>query len=342
MPRRHSLTIVVLLAIAATPAHAADVLWAAKAQTMPLQVVGYATVEPRSVLRLRAGVAGTIANLTAQPGDPVGANAVLGQLTGPSIDTLLAARRAAVTTADAAFKAAQQELAIERQKFAARLSTRGTVARAVAAMSNAQADRDSAHAALAAAEDMASIRAPQAGRVLTVDAYAGQRISADETVLTLLPENDLWLRATIYGTDADSVSAGATGQFVPAGGGATIPVKVRAVVGALRPDGGRTLNLVSVATAPGWLDGETGTVTLDAGTFSGVAVPTRALILDQTKWWVLVHTPKGDVPQEVALGPSRGGLTLITAGLAPGSAVVVEGAYLEFHRGISERYQPPD
>ncbi|MGH6994531.1 MAG: efflux RND transporter periplasmic adaptor subunit [Stellaceae bacterium] len=336
------LLIVVLFAVAAMPAHAADKLWTAEAQTMPRQIVGYATVEPRSVLRLRAGVAGTVANLTAQPGDTVAANAVLGQLTGPSIDTLLAERRAAVTTADAALKVAQQELAIERQKFAARLTTRGAVDHAAATLSNAQAERDSAHAVLSAAEDMASIRAPQAGRVLTVDAYAGQRIGADETVLTLLPANDLWLHATIYGTDADAVSAGTPGQFAPAGGGASIPVKIRTVVGAVRSDGGQIVNLEPTAATPGWEDGETGTVTLDAGPLSGVVVPNRALILDQAKWWVLIHTAKGDVPQQVTPGPSRGGLTLITEGLAPGSTVVVGNAYLEFHRGISEHYQPPD
>jgi len=342
MSYRPCLIIVALVAIAATPVHAASTLWTAETQTMSRQIVGYATVEPRSVLRLRAGVAGTVVNLTVQAGDTVAANAMLGQLTGPSIDTLLASRRAAANSADAAVNAAQQELAIERQKFAARLSTRGAVAHAVAALSSVQADRDSAHAALAAAEDMASIRAPQAGRVLTVDAYAGQRIGADETLLTLLPANDLWLRATVYGADADAVSAGATGQFAPTDGGAAIPVKVRAVVGALRPDGGRTLNLEPLAAAPGWVDGETGVMTLDAGALSGVAVPTRALILDQAKWWVLIHTAKGDVPQEVTPGPSHGGLTLITEGLAPGSTVVVENAYLEFHHGISEHYQPPD
>lgn len=342
MPYRLRLLMVVLCAVAAMPAHAADKLWTAKAQTMPRQIIGYATVEPHAVLRLRAGVAGTVTNLTAQPGDTVAANAMLGQLTGPSIDTLLAARRAAVARADAAFKVAQQEQAIQQQKFAARLTTRSAVDHAAAALSNAQAERDNAHAALSAAEDIASIRAPRAGRVLTVDAYVGQRVGADETVLTLLPANGLWLRATVYGTDADAVGAGAPGQFAPAAGGVSIPVKVRAVVGAVRSDGGQIVNLEPIAATPGWADGETGTVTIDAGTLSGVVVPNRALVLDQAKWWVLVHTAKGEVPQEVTPGPSRGGLTLITQGLAPGSAVVVDNAYLEFHRGISERYQPPD
>ena len=72
------------------------------------------------------------------------------------------------------------------------------------------------------------------------------------------------------------------------------------------------------------------------------AVPTRALILDQGKWWVMVHTATGDHPQEVIPGPTRGWQTFIAHGLEPGTEVVVDNAYLEFHRSISQRYQPPD
>jgi len=41
-------------------------------------------------------------------------------------------------------------------------------------------------------------------------------------------------------------------------------------------------------------------------------------------------------------GPARGWQTFIERGLEPGAQVVVENAYLEFHRGISKNYQPPD
>jgi RND family efflux transporter MFP subunit len=338
---RRYLTVLMLLA-AVLPARAADAAWIAKAESMPRQIIAYATVEPRSTLRLRAGIAGIVANLAVQPGDAVTAGEALGQLSGPPVDALLSARRAALAGAQATLKSAQQAVTIERQKFAERLTTRGAVARAAAALSNAQANVDSAQAALGAAADMAAIHAPQAGRVLTVDAFSGERVAMGETLLTLLPANDLWLRATVYGADANLVRAGMTGQFAPSDGGRVIPVKVRTVIGALQPNGGRTVNLVSDNPTIDWLDGETGTATLDGGTLNGVVVPTRALILDQAKWWVLVHTAKGDVPQEVTPGPSRGALTLIIHGLAPGRAVVVENAYLEFHRGISEHYQPPD
>lgn len=342
MPYRRRFAILVLLLAAAPPARAADSLWTAKTQTMSREIVAYATVEPRSVLRLRAGIAGVVAKLTVRPGDRVAPGAVLAQLTGPPVDALLAARRAEAASADAVVKAAQQELAIARQKLAGRLGTRGAVARDQAALSDAQAKRDSARAALHAVEEMARLRAPRAGRVLKIDAFSGERVAAGETLLTLLPANDLWLRANFYGADASVVSAGMSGTFAPLGGGRAIPVTVRTVVGTIRPDGGRVVNLEPAAAGPRWANGETGTVTLGAGTLSGVAVPTRALILDRAKWWVLVHTQKGDVPREVTPGPSRGALTLVTRGLASGSAVVVENAYLEFHRGISGHYQPPD
>ncbi|MDE2228781.1 MAG: efflux RND transporter periplasmic adaptor subunit [Alphaproteobacteria bacterium] len=334
--------LVAALTFAARPAGAEDALWVAKAQTIAMRVTAYGDVEPRSVLRLRAGVDGMLRDVSVQPGDDVAAGAVLGRLAGPPIDALLGARRAALAAAEATVKGAQQELAIERQKLAARLSTRGAVDKAEAAVSNARANRDSARAELSAAEDMAVLHAPQAGRVLTLNAAAGEHVAVGETLLTLLSAKDLWLRATLYGADANIVRAGMPGQFVPASGGAAIPVKVRAVVGALDRDGGRTVNLTAANDAPGWLDGEAGTVTVDAGTVSGVAVPTRALILDRAHWWVVVHTAKGDKPQMVTPGPRSGALTLIESGLAPGTAVVVANAYLEFHRGISERYQPPD
>ena len=73
-----------------------------------------------------------------------------------------------------------------------------------------------------------------------------------------------------------------------------------------------------------------------------VSVPTRALVLDQGQWWVLVHSSTGDHRQAVVPGPARGWRTFIERGLEPGVQVVVENAYLEFHLGISKNYQPPD
>ena len=334
--------LVAALAVATEPACATDAFWTAQAGSASAQAVAFGMVTPRAVISVRAGETGVLKDFTVRPGDTVASGTVLGRLAGPSIDAILAARQSAVASAEAALEAAQKILAGEREKSTAKLATKSAVASAAAAAAEANARLAAARAQLAEAQDLVTLKAPQAGRLLTVQAAFGERIDAGQTVLTLEPANTLLLQATFYGTEADSIRPGMTGEFAPAGGGVPIPVKVRAVVGALQPDGGRMVELTSVDPSPPWLNGEAGTATITIGTLSGVSVPTRALVLDEARWWVLVHTAQGDKPQSVTPGPSHGALTLVTGGLTPGTRVVVDNAYLKFHRGISVHYQPPD
>lgn len=152
----------------------------------------------------------------------------------------------------------------------------------------------------------------------------------------------LWLKASFYGRDIDVLRAGLTGSFSPEGGGAPVAVRVCSVFDLLEPDGGRAAALVAVSPAPAWLSGQLGTVTLAGPLKTLVAVPTRALVLDRGRWWVLVRTAAGNVPRAVVPGPSRGWQTFIEKGLSAGEEVVAADAYLEFHRDIAGSYQPPD
>lgn len=338
--------IAAVLIIATAPATRAATaeqgLWTARAQTIVTQVTAYGKVEPAAVLRVRAGEDGVLTAFDVRPGDQVAPGAMLGRLAGPTVDAALATRRAELASAQAALAAARQDLAISRQNEAARLSTRDAVVKAEAAVSEAEARLTSAQAQLSAAQGVAAIKAEQPGRVLSVDAAAGERVTAGQIILVLQPTDALWLHAAVYGRDARSVRKGMTGRFTPADDGAPVPVRVSGIAASLRPDGGRTVNLVAAGASPGWVNGEAGTVTIETGTLDGVTVPTRSLILDKARWYVLVHTDKGDRAQEVTPGPSRGAFTIIEKGLAPGAAIVVDNAYLEFHRGVAARYQPPD
>jgi multidrug efflux pump subunit AcrA (membrane-fusion protein) len=67
-----------------------------------------------------------------------------------------------------------------------------------------------------------------------------------------------------------------------------------------------------------------------------------ALILDRSRWWVLVESAGGLRRQRVEPGPSRGEQTLILKGLAAGETVVVRDAYRLFHRDFGQQYTPPD
>lgn len=314
----------------------------ARTRTVTLSLQGFARVEPVTLLRLKASQEGTVAGLKVLPGESVQAGAVLGHLAGPAPRAMLAERRGEVAAARAALTAARKTLVLERENLKAHLSARKVVYQAEAAQTEAQAQFDSARSRLRAAQASLTLRAPAAGIVLSVEAAAGERVESGQTLLTMQPADDLWLTATFYGADAAAVRVGMIGRFASAYGGAAIPVQVRTIIGITKPGGGRVVGLTAISSSPDWHSGDAGTVTLIGGKRTLVAVPTRALILDRGRWWVLVHTPQGNRRQAVVPGPSRGESTLIEKGLKPGAEIVVENAYLEFHRDFSRRYQPPD
>ncbi|HVS76273.1 MAG TPA: efflux RND transporter periplasmic adaptor subunit [Steroidobacteraceae bacterium] len=309
----------------------------------------YAQVLPLAVVPVRAVGPGTVAALRVEPGSQVTAGEPLATLSGPEIQAALAARRGAVRSARARLTAARRALQAERRQLAGRLSTRQSVAAAESAVAAAAADLTSAQAQLQVAQQTITLRAPVAGTVIAVDAGSGERVTSGQSVLTLQARGSLWLVATCYGRDAAAVRAGMHGSFEPASGGKAVRVRVASVFPALAPDGGEKVGLLPAgagsAEQPGgapWLDGEWGTVILAGARRRVITVPTAALIMDRAQWWVLVRTPSGDRARPVVPGPARGWDSIIEKGLEPGQRVVVRNAYLEYHRGISRRYTPPD
>lgn len=314
----------------------------AQLHTITSHLDAYAQVEPIAVLPVSAAEAGVVAGLKVLPGAHVRAGQELAHLNGPGIRALLLQSEADVRSAQAQLSASQKSLAIQRQQLSSHLTTRQAVHQAESAVTQAQAVLDSAQSKLQSVRQMMTLSAPVDAAVLTLNSSDGELVSAGQPVLTLQAANRLWLKADYYGTDMAAIRVGMTGVFSPADRSGSIPVKVTAVFGALAAGGGESIALVPTVKNAGWMNGEFGNVTLNSRQNRMVAVPTRALILDQGKWWVMVHTPKGDRPQAVEPGPTQGWQTFINRGLTPGTEVVVENAYLLFHRGISQSYQPPD
>ncbi len=313
-----------------------------RAFTFTGHLKAYARVEPVSVLRLKAALTGVVNGLRLLPGETVQAGSIIARLGGPKIENLLAELRGAVHAAEAAEEEARKSLAIERRKQAEQLSTKKEVYLAEADLAEKRALLDNARSRLQATRNETILKSPVTASILTIDLAEGELARQGQTVLTMQPSGVLWLRGLIYGSEAASVHSGMKGVFSPAGGSAAIPVMVRTIIGAVQPDGALSIGMVAMAPAAGWRNGETGTVLLEGPKRTLTAVPTRALILDRGRWWVLVHTSRGNRRQEVTPGPSRGDSTLIEHGLKPGIEVVVENAYLEFHREFSKHYQPPD
>lgn len=302
----------------------------------------YGQVEPAAVLPLNAGEAGVVDGLKILPGSHVRAGEELAHLNGPSIRALLMQSNADLRSAQAQLSAAQKSLAIQREQLLSHLSTRSVMHQAESALAQAQTGFDNAQGRLTAVRQMATVYAPVDSIVLALNSSNGELVSAGQAIVTLQPSNSLWVKARYFGPNLRMIHIGMTGYFLPADGNKTIPIKVRAIFGSTALGGGESIAVVPLHSGTRWLNGEPGAVKLNAPQRQLVAVPTRALILDQGKWWVMVHSAKKDRPEAVVPGPTQGWDTLIESGLAPGTQVIVNNAYLLYHASIAEQFQIPD
>lgn len=314
----------------------------AQAGPVTPRLEAYGEVVPITVLRVTAAEPGVVAGLRVLPGMRVLAGEEVAVLQGPEIRSLLSQDEADVRSTRAQLSASQKSLAILQQQLLVHLTTRQAVHQAESALAQAQTAFDNAQSHLNAVRQMMTLTAPANGAVLTVDVSNGELVSTGQPILTLQTAGRLWLKAAYYGTDAARIRVGMAGVFDPADGGDPILVRVCAIIGPLTAGGAESVAMVPATPRFRWMNGEFGTATLRLPTRRLVAVPTRSLILDQGKWYVLVRTAHGDRPQAVVPGPAQGWQTFLESGLKPGAEVVVENAYLLFHRGIAQRYQPPD
>ncbi|WP_234729581.1 HlyD family efflux transporter periplasmic adaptor subunit [Acidocella facilis] len=284
---------------------------------------GFATVQPGTPVTITALQPGMLASLSVVPGESVQPGQTVGQLGGPQI-------AAALATAQGASRAANAALAAERGKFADHLSTQTAVAQAEAAADSARAD-------LAALRAASSLQSPVAGQVQSLAAGPGASLQPGQAVAVVQPAAGAWVKAVLYGLQAATLSPGMAARFIPADGTAAIQVTLRGVLSAL-PDGGLALAF----SGAGLPLGEAGRLSLSLPSRPVLLVPGEALVLDDGRWWVMLHDAQGDHAVQVVPGAAQGTETPILSGLAAGDQVIVQDAALLYHRGIAAQYQPPD
>ena len=301
----------------------------ARAAVVTRRIHAFGEVEPVAATVARAVAPGTVQRIVL-PGTRVRRGQVLAVIAGPQAEALLTRRRGAL-------RSAREKLLADRRQFAAQLVTRQT-------LTAEQAAEASARAALQAALGALTVRAPVTGQIQAVAVSRGAQVMAGQPLLWL-QSGRLWLEAKFYGPAAWALHPGMRGRFRPTSGGPDIAVRIATVAAALGRDDGERVLLRPVgpgAAGSAWRNGAWGSVRIDAGTRKLVAVPSRALILDRARWWVLVQTTAGYRRQRVVPGPSRGWLTFLENGVRPGQRVLVQNADLEFHHGIAGRYTPPN
>lgn len=325
----------------AVPAPGADFV-VAHAHLFAPRLIAFGQVEPVTLVPVAAAEAGIVGGLRLRPGARVHAGETLAHLKGPAIAALLAQSQASVRSAQAQRNTAVKLLAIAQQQLRTHMTTRQAVQEAESALAQSRVLLQNAESKLDAVRQAMIITSPANGTLLTLGTANGALVGAGHIVLTLQPAAGLWLRATYYGADLATVHAGMTGTFTPLDRSPGLPVRVVSIPGVLSSGGGESIALEPTAPRSGWLNGEAGMVALHLAPRRMVEVPTRALIVSQGKWWVLVHTDRGDQPRPVIPGPSEGWNTWIESGIAPGAKVVVDNAYLLFHADIASQFQLPD
>lgn len=311
-----------------------------RAQTS--QLVAYGQVAPVSIVPVSAAETGVVTGLQVRPGTHVHTGQSLAHLSGPVIDSLVVQSEADVRSAQSQLDAAKKSLAIAQQQLPSHLTTRQAVQQAKSAEAQAQSGLVNAQSRFNTVRQLMTVSSPADGIVLQLNSANGALVSTGQPILTIQPATGLWLLASYYGANLTAIRLGMTGKFVPADGGQPVKIRVASIPGTVAAGGGESIAMEPLRANSSWLNGESGTVSLDLPARQMVAVPTRALILNQGKWWVMVHTASGDRAQEVVPGPTEGWDTFIVSGLAPGAKVVVSNAYLLFHANSAEQYQIPD
>ena len=284
---------------------------------------GFAIVQPGTPVKITALQAGVLTSLAVAPGESVHPGQTIGRLSGPQIAAALATAQGANAAADAA-------LAAEQGKFAEHLSTKAAVAQAKAAAASARAQ-------LAALRAAASLQSPVAGQVQSLAAGPGSALQPGQPVAVVQPAAGAWVKAVLYDPQAAELSPGTAARFAPANGNAAIPVTLRGEQGT-QPDGG----VVLAFSGTGLLPGQAGTLSLSLRARRVFLVPSEALVMDNGRWWVMLHDAQGNHAVQVVPGAADGAQTPILAGLAAGDQVIVQDAALLYHRDIASLYQPPD
>jgi cobalt-zinc-cadmium efflux system membrane fusion protein len=302
-------------------------------------VLGELEVNQDAYAEIAAPVAARVVKVLVKPGDPV----KVGQAVVELHSADLGKARAELQAARARTEVARKALARKRELAAEKLITARELQEAEAEASTAEADLEVARAALRAfgpAEDTSGgpsrvlLRSPVAGEVIERDVVMGQLADPARTLLRVGDLSQLWLTAHVFERDAVRVATGGTATVTFAAlPGKSVDATI-ASIGRQVDASSRTIPVrLDVPNAEGVLrPGMSASVALPLGEASGsvVAVPLASVQRVGTSWAVFLPRKEAGVYEIRNIGRGRelGGEVEVLSGLAPGEAVVVDGAFL--------------
>lgn len=327
------------------------------------------TVDADAVTRVRqpfaiaAPVSGLVERISVRPGDVVRAGEPVASISTPplfdaerqAVEARVAAARASSMQFDTRISQAQLAVAqaVRDEARARQLLAGGAIAerdlelavltvatrRADLAASRAQqrvarAELDQARAALSAAIGAASattiVRAPTAGRVLTVPQRSARVVAAGTPLLDLGNPDALEIAADVLSSDAAQVRPGQA-VILRGWGGTPLNGVVRVVepsartrVSALGVEEQRLTVVIDASPMPAALgDGYRLDASIVVWEGRPLRVPASALLRDGEAWTVFVVRDGRASRRRVEVGHVGGGAAEVRGGLAPGDRVVL-------------------
>jgi cobalt-zinc-cadmium efflux system membrane fusion protein len=310
----------------------------ARAAGERVTVLGELEVNQDAYAEVAAPMAARVVRVLVGPGDTVKAGQTLVELHSPELGSARAGYQAARARADVA----QRTLARQRDLAAEKLAPERELREAEAAAASADADVTVALAALRAFGPAAdaggdaarfTLRSPVAGTVIERTVVMGQLADPSRTLFRIGDLSHLWVIAHVFERDAIRVAAGGKASVAFAAlPGESVEASI-VLIGREVESASRTIPVrLDVPNPDGRLrPGMSATVSLPLGDAAGsvVAVPMASVQRVGDSWAVFLPREEG-VFEIRAIGRGRelGGEVEVLSGLAPGEAVVVDGAFL--------------
>jgi len=300
-----------------------------------LSMPGRLVWDEDKTVRISSPFAGRVTEILVSPGTAVKMNQPLALLTSPDFGVAQAdARKAA---ADSAY--AQKSLTRQRELYDAGVIAQKDFEQSQADSARAMADQQRTQAALrmyGTGSDIVnqkfSLRSPIEGLVVERNINPGQELRPDQPpaspLFLITDPSTLWAQLDATEADLALFKPGVTVKLTSAAyPGETFPGTVVKVADYVDPASRSVKVRLVVPNADRRLKAEMFvTAKLQAASFKGIAVPSKAVFLADNKNYVFVR-PSQNVfeRRQVTLGVSLPGTTEVLEGLKDGEVVVTDG-----------------
>ncbi len=306
-------------------------------------ITGFGRVTTAMPIWLRAGESAQVTHVRVSLGEAIQPDQILLTLGGPLLAPRLADARESRTTAAKNLQLIRDAAASAKSRYPA-FTDRMALDRARANALQAKSALTTASTRFTRLKGIANVRAHINGHVAAIAVAAGMDLQAGTQVIQIVPEEGILLHAEFFPLGW-TPTTGVQGLFYPLQGGKPIKVRVTAVAPGFNANSGRELWLTTVdkrTNNHAWVSGESGRIVLQAAARAAVQVPVEALVLDHSRWWVMVKQHGKLQARSVDLVPDGATTGTIIKGLKPGELVVVRDSDRLFHRDFAQHYMPPD